>query len=248
MMGTSLWARMICRMVSHPAVPAPVPPTPRNFVERLDADAVSVLFGLGRARTHPARSVLFLEGEHASTVHVIRAGMVKVSVTVAEREVILDVLGPGDLLGELSVLDDGLRSATAMTLNKVESTTIPASAFNEFLAGRPTVTTHLMNEVVRRLRDASRRQVEYGALDGVGRVCGRLVEMIDRFGRRSDGSVVIDGPLTQTDIAAWAGLSREAVVKALQTMRAVGWIRTSSRSITVVDEGAVRSRASFTDS
>ena len=223
------------------------PSTPRNFVERLDADIVPTLLGLGRARTHPARSILFLEGDDAHTVHIIRAGMVKVSVTVAGREVILDVLGPGDLLGEMSVLDEGRRSATATTLSKVESSTIPAPAFQEFLAAQPSATSHLMSEVVRRLRDASRRQVEYGALDGVGRVCGRLVEMVDRFGRRSGGLVVIDGPLTQTDIAAWAGLSREAVVKALQSMRALGWIRTNPRSISVLDEGAVRSRASFSD-
>jgi len=52
-------------------------------------------------------------------------------------------------------------------------------------------------------------QVEYGALDALGRVCRRLVEMMDRYGEPVGPAVSITAPLTQADIAAWAGLSRE---------------------------------------
>ena len=54
----------------------------------------------------------------------------------------------------------------------------------------------------------------------------------------------IDAPLTQSDIAAWAGLSREAVVKALQSLRRLGWVATTPQGITVLDVAAVTSRAS----
>jgi CRP-like cAMP-binding protein len=108
------------------------------------------------------------------------------------------------------------------------------------------VTTLLWAGVVDRLRRASLRQVESGALDAVGRVCARLVELMARFGRPvDDGAVTIDGPLTQTDIAAWAGLSREAVVRALHQLRTVGWVATGSRRITVVDVDAVVARGSL---
>ena len=91
-----------------------------------------------------------------------------------------------------------------------------------------------------------RRQVEYGALDAVGRVCRRLVELMDRYGEPSAVGVAISGPLTQGEIAAWAGLSREAVVKALAGLHALGWVTTTPRSITVVDVDAVTFRASLT--
>ena len=96
-----------------------------------------------------------------------------------------------------------------------------------------------------RLRDASRRQVEYGALDAVGRVCRRLVELMDRYGEPTGAGVRIGGPLTQGDIAAWAGLSREAVVKALHGCgRSGGWRRRHARSPSL-DVDAVTSRAAL---
>ena len=92
----------------------------------------------------------------------------------------------------------------------------------------------------------SRRQVEYGALDAIGRVCRRLVELMNRYGEPTGSAMLIRGPLTQGDIAAWAGLSREAVVKALSGLRTLGWVTTTPRSITVVNVDAVTSRAALT--
>jgi CRP-like cAMP-binding protein len=114
-----------------------------------------------------------------------------------------------------------------------------------FLSDEPKVGLVLLQCVAGRLRDASRRQVEYGALDGLGRVCRRLVELAHRYGSPTDDGTLITGPLTQGDIAAWAGLSREAVVRALQGLRSLGWVSTTSRSITVVDLPAVANRASL---
>ncbi len=95
-----------------------------------------------------------------------------------------------------------------------------------FLAEHPAASLMLLRCMASRLRDASRRQVEYGALDAVGRVCRRLVELMDRYGTPMPGEGVagvrIDAPLTQGDIAAWAGLSREAVVKALHAAAQAG--------------------------
>ena len=76
-------------------------------------------------------------------------------------------------------------------------------------------------------------------------MCRRLVELLDRYGVAADGGgrVEISAPLTQSDIAAWAGLSREAVVRALHGLRTLGWVATTSRGITVLDVDAVTARA-----
>ncbi len=218
-------------------------PTP-TFLDDLDAETQAELLALGRIRRYPAHSILFFEGDDAHDVLIIRGGEVKVSVTLDGREVVLDVLGAGDILGELSAIDNGPRSATAMALTAAEVSVIAARPFRQFISAHGSVALSLMRAVAGRLRDASRRQVEYGALDAVGRVCRRLVEMMDRYGRPSDAGMVIDGPLSQTDIAAWAGLSREAVVKALHALRALGWVTTGPRGVTVVDVDAVKTRAS----
>jgi CRP/FNR family cyclic AMP-dependent transcriptional regulator len=70
--------------------------------------------------------------------------------------------------------------------------------------------------------------------------------MVDRYGVPAGAGVLIDAPLCQAEIAGWAGLSREAVVKALHALRALGWVSTTSRCITVHDPDAVSTRASIT--
>ena len=219
----------------------------RSFLHRLDPVTREELLGLGRARRYPARSILFFEGDEAHDVLVVGSGSLKVAHTVEDHEVVLDVLAAGDVLGELSAIDGRPRSATATALTGTEVTSIPTGAFMAFLADHPRAGLLLLRCVAGRLRDASRRQVEYGALDALGRVCRRLVEMLDRYGLPSDGhsGVEISAPLTQSDIAAWAGLSREAVVRALHGLRALGWVATTARGITVLDVDAVTARAAL---
>jgi CRP/FNR family transcriptional regulator, cyclic AMP receptor protein len=103
-----------------------------------------------------------------------------------------------------------------------------------------------MRSVAGRLRDTSRRQVEFGTVDALGRVCGRLAEMMDRYGHPDGRRVNITTPLSQSEMGAWAGLSREAVVKSLAALRALGWISTTGRTITIIDPAAVRARANST--
>ncbi len=197
----------------------------------------------GRPRQLPARSIVYLEGDHGRDVVLVRRGDLKVAKTIDGREVVLDVVGPGDFVGEVAALDDRPRSATVSVLTAAEIVVVPFSAFLDVLERHPGVALAIARRIAARLRHASRRQTEYGSLDAAGRVCARLVELMPRYGRRDGCSVVIRAPLSQGEIAAWAGLSREAVVKALRGLRAAGWITTSPRTITVLDVAAVTSRA-----
>jgi CRP-like cAMP-binding protein len=218
---------------------------PPSFLQQLDSAQQEQLLALGRTRRYPAQSILFFEGDEAHDVLVVRSGELKVAHTVEGHEVVLDVLTAGDVLGELSAIDGRPRSATATALTAAEVASLPAAVFMAFLGEHPRAGLALLRCVTGRLRDASRRQVEYGALDALGRVCRRLLELRDRYGTPSGEGVVISGPLTQSDIAAWAGLSREAVVRALHGLRTLGWVTTTPRSITVLDVDAVTARASL---
>jgi CRP-like cAMP-binding protein len=187
---------------------------------------------------------LFFEGDDAHEVVTVRSGQVKVSAAgVDGREVVLAVLGPEDILGEISAIDGGRRSATATALTEVSVTLIDIERFRTFLSEQPAVAVELLRAVTERLRGASRRQVEFGTVDGLGRVCARLVDLMARYGRPNEVGVAITAPLSQQEIGSWAGLSREAVVKALHALRCLGWVDTRGRTITVVDPDAVRGRA-----
>jgi CRP/FNR family transcriptional regulator, cyclic AMP receptor protein len=187
---------------------------------------------------------IFHQGTSSDHVVVVRSGRVKVStVTPDGKEVVLAFRGPGDLLGELSALDGEPRSATVQAIEPVEALTVDAAAFHAFLAANPEVAILLVRMLNRRLRDADRKRVEFGAHDTVGRVAARLVELAERYGEDGQEGLTIALPLSQEELAGWTGSSREAVSKALQAMRAAGWVRTERRRFTVLDMDALRRRS-----
>ena len=98
--------------------------------------------------------------------------------------------------------------------------------------------------IARRLRAGDRRQLEFGTGDSLARLCSRLVDLADRYGHEEqDGVTSVESPLSQADLASWSGLSREAVVKSMRTLRHLGWIANRGSAITILEPDLVRQRA-----
>lgn len=221
---------------------APLPT--EGFLARIGEELGAELMAIGTRRGYPAGAMLFLEGDVAHEAVVVLDGDLKVVVASADgRDVVLDIFGPGHLVGEWSVLDGKPRSATVTALSDVEVLTLPASPFREFLDRHPEVREGLLLDTIGRLRQQVRHQLEFGAGDAMGRVCARLVELGDRYGVLDGHTTVIHSPLSQADLAAWTGLSREAVVKAMRQLRSMGWISNRGPDITVHDLERLRRRA-----
>lgn len=215
-----------------------------DFLASLPADAAEDMRRLGTRRRFPAGAVLFFEGDPAHEALVLLSGAVKVSVGSAEgKEIVLEVFEAGALLGELSVLDGKPRSATVTALVSVEVLAVAAGSFNEFLDRHPPVLRRLLVDVIGRLRSRVRHQLEFGAGDALGRVCARLADLADRYGEPDGDAVAVHSPLNQTELAAWTGLSREAVVKALRALRQLEWIEVSGRTFLVKDVERLKGRA-----
>jgi CRP/FNR family cyclic AMP-dependent transcriptional regulator len=195
-------------------------------------------------RSYPRGSALFHERQISDRVIVILSGRVKLSrVSEDGTEVVFAIRDAGDLLGEQSAIDGEPRSATAIALDPVEALVVPTRDFIVFLEENPRAALQITRMLSQRLRDADRKRFEFASQDSVGRVAARIVELAERFGSPVDGGVQIDLPISQEELAGWTGCSREAVSKALQTLRAPGWIETRRRHITVLDLEAVRRRA-----
>jgi CRP/FNR family cyclic AMP-dependent transcriptional regulator len=216
-----------------------------GFLERVDERAAAEFRAAARPRRYPKGSLLFAEGDRAHEVMVITSGAVKIVVTAASgREVVLDVLEAGDLLGEISAIDGGDRSATAMALTPVEVLTVAQTTFQALVAEHAAVARELLTLLAARLRGADRRQLEFGANDAIGRVCQRLVELATRYGTDGPGGrMVLTTPLSQQELASWAGLSREAVVKGLRALRTLGWVESDGGKVVIVDQESVSQRA-----
>jgi CRP-like cAMP-binding protein len=216
-----------------------------RFVDRLSDEEARQLRALGSRRRIPPGSVIFLEGDDPHDVVLLESGDVRVHVSGLEgHDVVLDVVSEGDLLGELSAVDGHPRSATAIALNPVEMTAIASAAFVDYLERHPHVMRMLLEATIDRLRVANRRQLEYGTADALGRVCTRLLQLADRFGAPADGGrILVQAPLTQTELAQWCGLSREAVVKCLRSLRTLGWIDNIGTAVTIVDRDQLERRS-----
>ena len=215
-----------------------------DFLAQLPPAAADELRRLGARRRFPAGAVLFLEGDPAHEALVLLSGEVKVSVGSSEgKEIVLEVFEAGVLLGELSVIDGKARSATVTALTPVEVLAVASGSFNDFLDRHPKVLRRLLVDVIGRLRSRVRHQLEFGAGDALGRVCARLAELADRYGEPDGDTVVVHSPINQSELAAWTGLSREAVVKALRALRQLEWLEVSGRRFVVRDLEHLRGRA-----
>ena len=208
-----------------------------------EADRAALL-AVGRRRAMSAGELLFREGDDAYEVLVVLSGIVKIWVaSTSGRVVILDVLDAGSVIGELSAVDGGARSANASALGDGELFVIPMTRFRTLLEAQPLIGLQLLRVVAARLRGASRRQLEFSAGDALGHLCRALVQLADRYAARGEGVREVVLPMGQGDLAAWGGLSREAVVKGLKALRKLGWVQGEGRRLRLLDEAALRDRA-----
>lgn len=212
-----------------------------TFLAELDTAARDLVLSAGRRVELPAGSSLLFEGDLSGRVVVIRSGAARVFATAANgREVLLNVVGPGEILGQVSALDGGPHSASVTTMTDADVVFLDADAFRSLLDTRVAVTEAVARTLARDLRRVERHRVELAAYDVPSRLAGRLVYLADRL---STDGVEVEIPVSQRELAEWCGASREAVTKAMKAFRAHGWVHTDQRSITVLDLDALRARA-----
>jgi CRP/FNR family cyclic AMP-dependent transcriptional regulator len=229
---------------------------PGSFLAELTPAERGDLESRGRVRDFARGDQLFVEGDQSSWVAVLLKGRVKAfSYREHGGEALLAVRGPGALLGEVAAIDGLPRSATVSALEPAQALAVTAAEFRAFLQAHGRVSIIIMRMLCQRWRDADRKRVEFGMFDATGRVAQRLVELAERFGQPYDGStdaaagasgkqsVRITLNLSQEELAGWVGASREAVSKALRTLRRHGWIETGRRRLIVHDIQALRRHA-----
>jgi CRP/FNR family cyclic AMP-dependent transcriptional regulator len=220
-----------------PAAPAPII---SNFLDLLGSEERRELEAVAARRRFPRGVAIFRQGDDGGAVYVLVSGRVKVTTSTPDgREVLLGFPGPGEVLGELSAAHGQARSATVTTIEDVEAIVLSGSAFRALVERRPAIALAMLRIVSERLFAADRRSVEFAAFDVLGRVSRRLSELAAGAGQVVPEGVEITIPLTQEELASWTGASREAVSRALGTLRNLGWIAVDRRRITVRDPEAL---------
>jgi CRP-like cAMP-binding protein len=218
------------------------PPVP--FLRQLGPDDADELVRRCRHRKLKRAESIFRVGAAGDDVVVLLSGRVKlVAYGTDEREVLLAMRGPGELIGEMAALGGIRRTASAIAVDDVEIGQLAAADLRTFLADHPDAALVLIRMLVRRLAEADRDRIDLCTQDSVGRVAKRLVELAAEHGAAAPRGTRIELSLSQDELASWTGATRETVSRALRLMRGLGWVATDHRSITVLDPQALRDRS-----
>lgn len=172
-------------------------------------------------RSYPKGRTIVSEGEPSQSMYILLAGRAKVQRSDAEgKEVILAVLGSGEFIGEMSLIDDAPRSASVITLESCEFMAVSKEAFKAMLVQSPDVAMNVMRGLVRRLREADKKIETLALLDVYGRVARVLLDFSEEVG----GQRVVKNKLPRQEIAKMIGASREMVSRVMKGLEVDGYI------------------------
>jgi CRP-like cAMP-binding protein len=165
-----------------------------------------------------ADQTLFLAGDAGDGCYRVEEGLLKVSVmapTGGER--ILAIVGPAGMIGELSMIDGAPRSASVTAIRPSKLCFISRTAFDAFATANPDVYRQVMTVLARRLRGTNDALAATSFLSVKGRVARALLSLADAFGHDvGGGRILVRQKVTQSDLAAMAGIARENVSRVLQ--------------------------------
>jgi CRP-like cAMP-binding protein len=221
----------------------PGEPHPSGFTGVLAASDRDELLRLGHERRHPRDATLMLEGTRPSYVAIHLEGWAKVVASSADgRDVLLAVIGAGDVTGHWEAVTGTTCSATVATLEPCRVRAITDDAFVAFLEAHPRATLALLRYTITGFVRADRRRAEAGTLDAAHRLGSVLLELAhaDRHPGDDHAPADLGIPISQDEIAGLISASRQSVARALTTLRQRGFISTGRRSITVHDIAGLR--------
>jgi CRP-like cAMP-binding protein len=213
------------------------------FFACLGEDELRDLAALCRRRTFERGAVLFHTGDPGEVLYVLMTGQVKVELVGAYGEAtILHLAGPGETLGELSLVDGEPRSATAVALERVEVLTLYRDDFLSLLDRRRSVERSLLKRLAAMVRSTNEHVHDVSSMHGAARLAKKLLELADGCGERTPGCGCTPIRLTQQDLAALVGLTRASVNRYLSGFESEGILTTSRDGILLRNPEELRSR------
>jgi len=180
-----------------------------------------------RRNFEPGRNVMTVD-QPGEVVYIILHGTVKIHIEQGERDVILAILGAGDMLGEMSLIDSVGRSASAVTLENTLMLWMDKNTFNYMLDNFPPVARNLVKIMSARVRLSDQMIQALATLDVNGRVARQLLAFAEKYGSEKGGVTQISIALTQGDIADLVGASRKRVNQAMVLFKERGFIDTDA--------------------
>ena len=203
---------------------------PQEIIEKAIAHVV--------VRNHPQNQVILLENDWGSSVYFILEGWVKIrTYNLDGKEITLNVLGKGELFGEMAPLDEVPRSTDVLTLVPTVIGNMPANDFVQLLNTEPTAGIRLAQLMARRLRQVNRR-LRLRESDSVSRVADILLFLAEGQGKPGDQGIEIPN-LPHRELSSLSGLARETVTRVLSKLEKKGLIQRDRDTLCIPDADAL---------
>ncbi|MDA2945291.1 MAG: Crp/Fnr family transcriptional regulator [Actinomycetota bacterium] len=203
-----------------------------------DSAALSVVLSSSRRLEMVRGDVLFNEGDAPGSLHVVLSGRIAIVMSAESdsRESVVALMDAGDLFGELGLLDEGPRSATARALEPTVVLEVPYDAVRTLFDDEPRLVWNAARMLANRLRVMDEVLADSVFLDVTGRTAKRIIEM-------SEGRDEFTLPVTQEELAGMVGASRERVNKAIASFVRLGWIDQHERHYRIIQRDRLELRA-----
>jgi CRP-like cAMP-binding protein len=209
-----------------------------DFFADAPPETIDALASHGYERELVRGDTLFNEGDPPDALYVVTKGRMAIAIAnpIDRRESVVALMEPGDLFGEMGMLDDRPRSAMARALEASTVLAVPYQPVLELLDQQPTLLWNVTRVLAQRLRAMDEALADSVFLDVTGRTAKRLLEL-------ANGSDQFTLPVTQEELAGMVGASRERVNKAIASFIRLGWLDQRDRQYTITQRERLELRA-----
>ena len=207
----------------------------------LESEAFDQLCRYAKHTTLKRGAALFAKGDPGLSLYAVISGSVKMSISSADgRSAILNIIGPGEIFGEIALLDGGVRSSDAIANTNCELFVIDRREFIPFVRSQPALAMKFIELLCGRLRRTS-DQVEQIILQNLpGRLASALIRLSEKHKLEPGGRTIA---ITQQEISEMVGMTRESINKQLRAWAARSWVRLEHGAIVVLKDEQIRQLA-----
>ncbi len=207
----------------------------------LESEAFDQLCRYAKHTTLKRGAALFAKGDPGLSLYAVISGSVKMSISSADgRSAILNIIGPGEIFGEIALLDGGVRSSDAIANTNCELFVIDRREFIPFVRSQPALAMKFIELLCGRLRRTS-DQVEQIILQNLpGRLASALIRLSEKHKLEPAGRTIA---ITQQEISEMVGMTRESINKQLRAWAARSWVRLEHGAIVVLKDEQIRQLA-----
>lgn len=211
------------------------------FCQGMSLESVAAVAQRASRVEHSRGGQLFAEGAPAETLFLITRGIVKLvhSLDIG-RDVIVELVGRGEMLGEASLTDNAVFDSTAICLHPTEALAIPRPVAQSFVASNPAAVRNVLALLHQSLIRSHRRIEDLSIFRVRRRIARFLIRLADWIGREERGRVVVSVALSRQELAALVGTTLETTIRVMSDLRQEGLVEPGRRGVVLTDLATLR--------